>query len=159
LVRRHQTQLFRIVRNLVPDLHMVEDLVQEIFMASFRHLGRFNIERASFRAWLFTIARNRCANHGKRERLRRHSPIEDVLDYRTLSNSAERNEFFHLLDEALAELPFDQRSAFVLIELEQLSYQEAAEIEQAQIGTIKSRLHRAKQKLRSALSPYIEASS
>ena len=154
LVRLHQSGLFRVVQNLVPDRHAVEDLAQDVFLAAYRNLSRYDAARGSFRAWLFTIARNRCVNHGKRERLRKHDAIDDVSDHRNRGESLEQQEFFQQLDIALMELPFEQRAAFVLIELEQLSYQEAAQVEQTEVGTIKSRVHRAKKKLKSSLASF-----
>src|SRR5947207_15896964 len=62
LVERHQSAIFRTVRNLLPDAVECEDLAQDVFLTAFNKLAAFDPGRASFRTWLLTIARNRCLN-------------------------------------------------------------------------------------------------
>jgi RNA polymerase sigma-70 factor (ECF subfamily) len=70
----------------------------------------------------------------------------------------ETREFLERLDQSLQELPLDQKTAFVLAEIEQFSYAEIARIENVSLGTVKSRVHRAKQRLRSALQTFVRES-
>ena len=101
--------------------------------------------------WLFTIARNRCVNH-----LKRKQPLIDgnaITKTQQAANcdESERNEFWIRLDKALDALPIEQKTAFVLSEIEGLPYADIAQIENTAIGTVKSRIYRAKQGLQAAL--------
>lgn len=151
LVERYQKPIIRFVRNVVDDSHICEDIAQEVFLTAYRMLGSFDPDRSEFSTWLFTIARNKSLNVLKKKKPlsmprlpERTSPVNpaDVLS---------QKEFFDELDRALQELPATQKTAFVLAELEQLSHAEIAQIEGVRIGTVKSRINRAKSKLQSAL--------
>ena len=156
LVERHQSAIFRIVRRLVPDAVECEDLAQDVFLTAFAKLTAFDPGRASFRTWLLTIARNRCLNALKRRRPLVRSDLPEATDSRSPDVVLAGAELFQRLDEALAELPFEQRSAFVLVELEGLSLEEVGRVEGIPVGTVKSRLGRAREKLRSALGDLVE---
>lgn len=154
LVRWYQGLLFRIVGNLV-DGSMVEDLVQDVFLAAFSQIQGFDPRRGSFRTWIYRIARNRALNAAKkkREQLSTEEPV--IVDKRTPSHDLLAKEAYRRLDQALNELKFQDRVIFVLAELEGLSYAEIARIEELALGTVKSRLARIKIKLRNALQPYV----
>jgi RNA polymerase sigma-70 factor (ECF subfamily) len=102
---------------------------------------------------LLTITRNRCINHLKRKR---PAVGDDAICSRIESagsNDSEREGFWRALTAALARLPLKLKTAFVLAEIEQLSYAEIATIEATTCGTVKSRVHRAKERLRAVLAP------
>ena len=153
LVEQYHRPVFRFARNLITDEHDAEDITQDVFLAAFDHLQSYDARRASMLTWLFTIARNRCVNFLKRKR--------PVIDGEAIANTqlvtncddAGRHEFWNRLDVALDALPIEQKSAFVLAEIEGLPYADIAEIEQATLGTVKSRIHRAKQRLKAVLAP------
>jgi len=154
IVHRYKSGLFRIVGNLV-DSAQVEDVVQETFIAAFTHICRFDPERGSFCTWLYRIARNLALNARKK---RRDQPLPEdlvIADERTPADDVQNNEIFRRLDQALEELRFQDRVVFVLTELEGLSYAEVARIEGLRIGTVKSRLARARARLRSLLESYV----
>jgi RNA polymerase sigma-70 factor, ECF subfamily len=153
LVEQYHQPVFRFARNLIADEHDAEDITQEVFLAAFNHLASYNVERASLLTWLFTIARNRCVNYLKRTR-----PViggEAIANSQPAGNSDDsaRKEFWSRLDEALDALPIEQKTAFLLAEIEGLSYVDIAYIEQTTLGTVKSRIHRAKQRLRAVMTP------
>lgn len=153
LVSRYQGPLFRIVGNMVPPA-MVEDVVQEVFLAAFRHLRRFDPQRGAFRTWLYRIARNAALNAQKKKR---ELPLPEEMapiDPDTPADALLRREAADRLDRALSKLPFRERMVFVLADLEGLSYGEIARIEKLPLGTVKSRLARARLKLKSALQGY-----
>ncbi|MCA9147665.1 MAG: sigma-70 family RNA polymerase sigma factor [Planctomycetales bacterium] len=153
LVDRYQQPVFRFARNLIRDEHDAEDITQEVFLAAFNNLASFNAKRASLQTWLFTIARNRCVNYLKRTR--------PVIDSEAIANTiraasgdeSARNEFWSRLDLALDALPIEQKTAFVLSEIVALPYTDIAHIESTTLGTVKSRIYRAKQRLRTAMAP------
>jgi RNA polymerase sigma-70 factor (ECF subfamily) len=153
LVRRYQGPLCVLVRNLLPRGADWEDIAQDVFLAAFANLRSFDAARASFRTWLFTIARNRCFNALKRRRPILPGELPEGADAHTPDAEAERREWFGRLDTALDELPFEQKTAFVLAEIQDLSCEEIGRIEGVSVGTVKSRLARARQKLRAALAP------
>jgi len=153
LVERHQRSVFRFAWNLIGDEHEAEDITQEVFVAAFRRLESYDGKLAALQTWLLTITRNRCINYLKR---RRPAVGDEAIRNRIESAGSydcEREGVWRALTAALARLPLKQQTAFVLAEIEQLSYAEIATIEQTTCGTVKSRIHRAKQRLRAALAP------
>jgi RNA polymerase sigma-70 factor (ECF subfamily) len=151
LVRRYEAPLFRLLRNLTPGAHDCEDIAQEAFLAAFRNLRSFDHRRSAFATWLFTIARNKCVNVLKKRKPAVLEDLPDQLDWQTPDVAVTQAELFRQLDSALASLPFEQRTAFVLAEIQGLAYDEIARIEDVAVGTVKSRISRAKEKLRSLL--------
>jgi RNA polymerase sigma-70 factor, ECF subfamily len=157
LVERYQGPLFALLGNLLPGAGEVEDLAQETFLAAFVHLRAFDPARSAFATWLFAIARNKCLNALKRRRPAPGPPPEPA-DRRTPQAVACDAEVARRLDEGLAALPFEQRAAFVLAEVHELSLAEVGRIEGVCVGTVKSRLSRAKAKLRALLADLGNAS-
>jgi RNA polymerase sigma-70 factor (ECF subfamily) len=157
LVDRYQQSIFRFATGLIGNREGAEDVTQEAFLAAFANLSAYDSSRAAFSTWLFTIARNRCINL-----LKQRPPIADnEVDSIAGVASADPivgQELSQHLDRALAALPVEQRSAFVLAEIEELPYSEIARIERTTLGTVKSRIHRAKQRLQSLLEPVMRDS-
>ncbi len=145
----------------------VEDIAQDVFLKVFRAIGTFDPSRAKFTTWVYTFVRNHCYDVLKRRRLPTTSlhavapdePARDVGDRRELqpTRSLENQELGRRIGEALATLGEDQRMVFILREYEQLDYAEIAAITGVNEGTVKSRLFRAKDKLREQLAPYLQA--
>jgi RNA polymerase sigma-70 factor, ECF subfamily len=133
-----------------------EDACQEAFVAAFRFLSRFDRGAGAFSTWLLTIVRHRCLNHVRREV--RHKSEGDMIEVAEESVSpfdvAVTNELEQRIDVALGQLPWEQRTAFVLLELNGLSVAEAAQVEAVSVGTIKSRASRARGRLRKLLPEY-----
>jgi RNA polymerase sigma-70 factor (ECF subfamily) len=153
LVDRYQQRIIRFCLNMVSNQHDAEEVVQDVFLQAFQNLRRFQSDQASFSTWLYTIARNRCLNH-----LKKHHPLVSEVALEAscpgaVDADATQREFFASVDKALNDLPLDQKTAFVLAEMEQLPYADIAEIQQTTVGTVKSRVHRAKRALRSILAP------
>lgn len=153
LVERHQPLVFQFARNMLRTIEDAEDLTQDVFVAAFQNLRRFDSTRAKFSTWLLTITRNRCLNQLARYRT---SPVEIVSVDRGLSPDAAAvaNEVWQHLSEALETLPIEQQTAFVLAEIQELPHAEIAMIEQIEIGTVKSRVSRARDKLRQAMQAW-----
>src|SRR5262245_57543928 len=151
LVERYQRPLLTLVRNLTPPSTDHEGVAQEVFLAAFRCLASFDPKRSAFSTWLFTIARNRCRNELARRRPVVGAELPEVVDLRAPEQAASEAELFRQLDAALNALPFEQRSAFVLAHLQGLSYEEVGRIEGIGVGTVKSRIARAREKLRTLL--------
>ena len=159
LVERYQRPILTLVRNLTPPHTDHEGVAQEVFLAAFRCLASFDPKRSAFSTWLFTIARNRCRNELARRRPVAGVELPESVDLRSPEREASEAELFRQLDAALDALPFEQRSAFVLAQLQGLSYEEVGRIEGVGVGTVKSRIARAREKLRCLLRHVAEPHS
>ena len=155
LVRRYQTDVLRLCLHVVHDMSVAEDAAQEAFVRAYRFLPRYRGD-AKFSTWLFSIARN-CSLDELRKKGRGGDPREDVgLDLPGRDSAA------HVgfeIREAIGELALELREAVVLIDMFGMSYREAAEVVRVAEGTLKSRVHRARQALIAALRPEEEEQS
>ncbi len=154
LVDRYAGPVLRMIRNITGDRHTCEDIAQEVFLAAYVKLRTFDPNRSQFSTWLFTIARNKSVNAAKKKRPLSLADVPERADERGPAETAAGGEFFAALDEALLDLPVHQRTAFVLAEFEHLPYETVARIEGVRIGTIKSRVNRARNKLKQALNRF-----
>jgi RNA polymerase sigma-70 factor (ECF subfamily) len=154
LIERYQRPVFRIVYQLVNDAHSVEDITQEVFIAVYEKLSTYDSDRSEFSTWLFTIARNKSLNHIRKKKwLYHHCDKERALPTEP-SEILGNKELITRLNQVLDQLPGGQKRAFVLAEFENLPYEKIAQIECASLGTIKSRIFRAKEKLREAMESF-----
>jgi RNA polymerase sigma-70 factor, ECF subfamily len=132
--------------SLCGNLDRADDLVQETLLKAWKNLDTFE-EGTNLRAWLFTILRN----HYFSELRKRRREVEDVDGKMTASLSVHPAQHGHLdmqdFRKALSTLPADQREALVLVGAVGMSYEEAAGVAQCAVGTIKSRVNRARSKL------------
>jgi RNA polymerase sigma-70 factor (ECF subfamily) len=132
--------------SLCGDKERADDLVQETLFKAWNHLDSFR-EGTNLKAWLFTILRNTYFS----ERRKRKREVEDADGSyaANLATHAEQHGHMEMQDflKALSHLPDDQREALVLIGAAGFSYEEAAEISNCAVGTIKSRVNRARNRL------------
>ncbi len=154
LVERYAGPVTRMIRNVTGNGHDCEDLAQEVFLSAYARLGTFDPARSRFSTWLFTIARNKAVNAVARKKPLYMADPPERADTNDPEVSAERKELLAALDRALPALPLDQRTAFVLAEFEQLPYEQIAQIEGVRLGTIKSRINRARVKLMEVLRQF-----
>lgn len=167
----HRPVLGTIYRFLGPRYRgELEDIAQEVFIKVFRAIDRFDLGRGvKFSTWVYTFVRNHCFDVAKRRRLKTtslHADTEDGMaldpadeDGRAPSQQAENTELGQQIAEAVATLGEDQRMVFVLREYEGLDYAAIAEVMGTSEGTVKSRLHRAREALRDRLGPYLQTGS
>ena len=151
LVDRYQKPIIRFINHMINDAHICEDVAQEVLFSAYKTLGSFDPHRSSFSTWLFTIAKNKSLNVLKTKKPISASQLPEITDLHSPSDGLSEEELFDELDKILRTLPAEQKTAFVLAELEELSYAEIAQIEGTKIGTIKSRISRAKEKIKAAL--------
>jgi RNA polymerase sigma-70 factor, ECF subfamily len=163
LVAEHQRTVVQLATNLLGDREEALDLSQEVFLRVFRTIHRFR-GQSSLRTWIYRIAVNQARNRHRFWR-RRHRADQVSLDQHVAAHgdvfsgygpSPERvlaqKELAERLRVALDRLPFDQRTAIVLREVDGLSYEEIAYSLELAVGTVKSRLTRARQALRAELA-------
>jgi RNA polymerase sigma-70 factor (ECF subfamily) len=153
-VRATQAEVWRVCAYL-GDPADADDLTQETYLRAFRSLPRF-AARSTARTWLLTIARRTCAD-GIRER-RRRPPQDGSVTIETAAQSAAAPDLSDgvALRAVLGALPPDRRDAFVLTQVVGLSYAEAAAVCRCPVGTIRSRVSRAREDLIAALDPDAE---
>ena len=132
--------------SLCGDVDRADDLVQETLVKAWNKLGSFE-QGTNFKAWLFTILRN--VYFSQHRKLKREVDDPDEQYQNSLAVQPEQYGFLDLADfrSALGKLPPDQREALVLVGAEGFSYEEAAEICGCAVGTIKSRVNRARNRL------------
>nr|WP_183984784.1 sigma-70 family RNA polymerase sigma factor [Deinobacterium chartae] len=152
LIRRHAPRVHALATSLV-GAASADDVVQEVFFSVYRNLARFRFE-AEFSTWLHRIALNACYNQLRRKQPEPISDLEPVLVSPLESPEclAERSQLRELIEAGMRGLPPEQREAFALREFSGLEYAQIAQITGAQLGTVKSRINRAKAALRSYLT-------
>ncbi len=151
LFRRFQLPLYTFVYELVRDEQQALDIVQETFIRAVRHIGSLRHEN-KFGSWLFGIAHQRCLDHW------RHTGRTQSLSEELANEAVElpeepdtwliRAEDESRFLELLGRLPENQRSALVLHFIEEFSLEQISQVLRVPVGTVKSRLHHAKQNLR-----------
>lgn len=151
ILERYERPVVRMIKNMTNNKESCEDLAQDVFFTAYKKLASFDPARSNFSTWLFTIARNKSINALRKKRALSISELPEKINPRTPSDVIAEKELFDRLDKELQALPSKQKRALVLAEFEKLSYEEIAQIEGTRAGTIKSRINRAKNKLRSAL--------
>lgn len=156
LVRQYRNDVFAVAFHFVRDREEAWDLSQEVFIKAHRALKRFRGD-ASFKTWVLRITANQCKDFLKKRRIKtvsfdgslqaenRPAPALDPRD------RAEAHELGEAIQRAVDALPVKHRTAFVLREIEGLSYQEMAGVMNCSVGTVMSRLHHARRKLRHLL--------
>jgi len=159
LVRFYQDRIFSLAARILGEADSAEDITQNTFMTAYLNLPRFR--NGSFRSWIYRIATNACYDE-----LRRHKryPVlslehEDDAEERLLplydfqgqsilpEKEVERHELEQAIQLALSQLDVDRRAAVVLVDLQELTYQEAAQVLRIPVGTVKSRLARGRLEL------------
>ena len=156
LVEQHSARVYRLAYRLTGNRADAEDLTQEVFVRVFRSLDSFT--PGTFEGWLHRITTNLFLDQARRRSKIRFDPLSDERAARLTSASpspdlamADRT-FDDDIEVALATLPPDFRAAVVLCDVEGLSYEEIAEILDAKLGTVRSRIHRGRSMLRKALA-------
>jgi RNA polymerase sigma-70 factor (ECF subfamily) len=147
-----------------------EDLAQNVFLQVYKSRSRYK-QTAKFSTWLFTIARNLCLNELRRRSRHPAESLEEThpenedqpqRQYEDKSHVAAPDKLLHgelaqKIDEALEELPENQRSAILLCRQEDLSYEQIAKILRCSLSATKSLIHRGRETLKEKLKPYLQS--
>jgi RNA polymerase sigma-70 factor (ECF subfamily) len=162
LVNRYRDKVLRLVASVLGFRHDVEDIAQDIFIKVYLSLDRFRGD-ASFSTYLYTVTVNRCRDELRRSKLRKFFSFDDWFGtegrgYATGENGhqLECDERQRVVRQAMKRLPTATQMLLYLREIEELSYKELADIFEVEIGTIKSRLARGRDRLRVELLPYLK---
>ena len=159
IVRLHWRKVFNLAYKFVGKHDEAEDLTQDIFLKIFKALATFD-RRANFQTWIVSISRNLCIDHYRSVRKERQTIAREVDtgDLQPASadrgpyQAAEHQDLRELLRQALQALPATLRTAVILRDLQELSYQEIADQLGLPEGTVKSRINRARNLLREKLA-------
>jgi RNA polymerase sigma-70 factor (ECF subfamily) len=169
LVERYQKRLLNFVYRTIGDRERAEDLVQEVFIRVHRHLHRFD-QSKKFSTWIYTIASNLAKNE-LRNRSRNplvlfqamkknweadHRPLQFEDPHHRPDDLYRKRHLRELVEWAVAQLPEHHREVFVLRELEGKSYEDIAEITSCNLGTVKSRLNRARNRFAQVVAPHLD---
>jgi RNA polymerase sigma factor (sigma-70 family) len=166
LVLHYQTRVYNLAYHIMKDPASADDATQEAFISAYQALDQFR--GGSFRSWLLRIVSNACYDELRRRKRRPSISWDDFGDLDKEANphladggerpeqSLQRDELGDYLAQTIEQLPEEQAKVLVLIDRLSLSYQEAAETMDVELGTIKSRLYRARRKMRDLLQERAE---
>ena len=171
LVEKYNKKLTRLLSRMVRDQSEIEDIVQDSFIKAYRAINNFRGDSA-FYTWLYRIGINTAKNHlvslGRRPKAMDSVEIEDIENFEdghelrnleTPETSMMTNEIVTTVNETIEMLPDDLRQAITLREMDGLSYDEIAAIMECPIGTVRSRIFRAREAISEKLKPLVEATS
>jgi RNA polymerase sigma-70 factor (ECF subfamily) len=162
LVRRHEKTIFNLVYRMLGDAEEAAEVSQEVFLSAFRAAGQFRGD-ANFSTWLYRIAINHASTRRKtlNSRQRKVVPIESADSLHDPQPGPleilEKQEIREKVQFALNQLEPDDAAVILLRDLQDVSYNEVAHVLEIPVGTVKSRLHRARQALKSRLKSYFSA--
>ena len=168
LVEKYRQPVMNLVYRTLRDETEAEDLAQNVFLQVYKSRSRYK-RTAKFSTWLFTIARNLCLNELRRRSRHRAESLEEThgehddqpqRQYEDKKNFLPTETLLHgelaqKIEEALAELPENQRTAILLCRQEDLSYEEIAGVLGCSLSATKSLIHRGREVLKQKLKPYL----
>lgn len=168
LIVKYRERVYGIIYNMTSNREDTADLTQDAFIKAFQSIHRFG-GQSSFFTWLYRIAVNSTLSHLRKSRLRSFFSLErvnsdepvskEIIAALTDKTGVDRNTFVRELQEklndAMQKLSIKHRTVVTLFEIDGLSHQDIAEVMNCSVGTVRSRLHYAKQLLQAELQPYM----
>lgn len=168
LITKYRQRIWGVVYHMTSNREDAADLTQDVFLKAFQAINRFQ-GQSTFFTWLYRIAVNTTLNHLQKSRLRRFFSLEKIRDEEGVTDVVDRlpdpgdssdraaclAELQQKLNEAMQKLSIKHRTVVTLHEIDGLSHEEIAEITGVSVGTVRSRLHYAKQQLQADLQSYL----
>jgi len=167
LILKYRERVYAMVYNMTSNREDAADLTQDAFIKAFQSINRFQ-GQSSFFTWLYRIAVNSSLTHLRKNKLRtffsfdkvhEDTGVTEVINRLTDKKDVERDVFVHelqeKLNEAMQKLSIPHRTVVTLFEIDGLSHEEIAEVMNCSVGTVRSRLHYAKQLLQAELQSYV----
>lgn len=154
LVQRHKDKVRNLTYLTLGSDDSVDDIAQDVFLTVYKNLNKFRFE-SQFSTWLYRITVNKCKDHLRKKRIRNiFTSIKEEEQELIYNSSHEAKDTAEIVRKAMGELPDKLRIPLMLKDLEGLSYQEIAQTVNCEIGTVKSRIFRAREGLRNILKPF-----
>lgn len=153
LVHRHKEKVRNIIYLTVSRTESVDDIAQEVFITVYKNLKHFRFE-SQFTTWLYRITVNKCKDHLRKMKIRGiFVPVKENEEpgYNHINDNIDVSE---IVRKSINKLPEKLRTPLLLKDIEGFSYQEIADTVQCEVGTVKSRIFRAREGLRNMLKPY-----
>jgi RNA polymerase sigma-70 factor, ECF subfamily len=158
-VGRFKNKLFNFIARIIHEREAAEDILQDTFLRVYNQRKNYSPDYA-VSTWVFTIALNLVRSELRKRKLRRYMSLDFLKEENDIEiadpQSLEPGKLKPILEKAIKALPEEYRLAFVLCDIERLPYNEIAEIMRVPVGTVKSRINRARSMLREKLLPYKE---
>jgi RNA polymerase sigma-70 factor (ECF subfamily) len=153
LVKRHKEKVRNIIYLTISNSSSVDDIAQEVFITVYKNLKHFRFE-SQFTTWLYRITVNKCKDHLRKINVRKiFIPIKEAAGEPGRGIDTENKDVSNIVMNAISELPAKLRVPLLLKDIEGFSYQEISETLRCEMGTVKSRLFRARESLRNILKP------
>ena len=158
LLSQHERRMYAVAMRMCGNREDAQDCLQEAMLRIYRAIGSFK-GQSTFSTWVYRITMNTCLDELRRKKNKQNASLDNLLDMgwsptdgsNTPEKSAMQSEVRQCLHAAIRELPEDMRAAVVLRDLQGLSYEEIAQTLDINVGTIKSRISRGREKLREKL--------
>jgi len=157
MVNRYKNRLMHVIGRMLSSTEEAEDVVQETFVRVYQHRQSFNFEHC-FSTWIYTICLNLARNELRKRKRFKFYEISEMQGHEAEFSVEPRlpSRLPQVLDTAIKGLPEKYRTAFMLRDVQELSYDEVAKILDVPLGTVKSRVNRARLILRDKLQPRLE---
>lgn len=153
LIKRHKDKVRNIIYITLTNSDLVDDIAQEVFITIYKNLKNFRFE-SQFTTWIYRITINKCKDHLRKKNIRKiFLPLKEEEEEPIFESINEDSDIRQIVRDAIASLPDKLRIPLVLKDIEGFSYQEIAEATQCEIGTVKSRIFRARESLKKVLQP------
>ena len=153
LVKRHKEKVRNIIYLTLGDSDAVDDIAQEVFITVYKNLKNFRFE-SLFTTWLYRITVNKCKDHLRKKNVRKiFVPIKEANGELRNDSVTEQSDISKFVMNAISKLPQKLKVPLLLKDIEGFSYQEIAETMECEIGTVKSRIFRAREGLKKILQP------
>lgn len=153
LVARHKEKVRNIIYLTLNNSNAADDIAQEVFITVYKNLKNFRFE-SQFTTWLYRITVNKCKDHLRKMQVRKtFLPIKEAEQIPGGKNNLENEDISEIVRNAIEKLPARLRIPLILKDIEGFSYQEIAEATKSEMGTVKSRIFRAREGLRKILQP------
>lgn len=153
LVKRHKDKVRNIIYMTMSNSAMVDDIAQDVFITIYKNLKHFRFE-SLFTTWLYRITVNKCKDYIRRMNVRKiFSPLDDGFDVSENQSPVENKDVSKIVMDAISNLPVKLKMPLILKDIEGFSYQEISETLNCEMGTVKSRIFRGREKLKEILQP------
>jgi RNA polymerase sigma-70 factor (ECF subfamily) len=158
-IERYKNRLYNFVFRIIPEKETAEDILQDTFLRVYNQRKNYSPDFA-LSTWVYTIALNLVRSELRKRKLRKYLSLDFLKEENDIELpdmvNPEPGKLMPLLDKAIKGLPEEYRTAFVLCDIERLPYNDIAEIMRVPVGTVKSRINRARSMLREKLLPFKE---